>query len=58
VLVAPPPAPEADRPLYKEPWFWVALGVIATTATVIGFASVGSSSSKAPSTTFGDMRAY
>jgi hypothetical protein len=54
------PAQQASRPqpLYRQTWFWAALGVVFVTATVILFFTLRDEASEPPSTTYGNMNAF
>ncbi|MFL5304239.1 MAG: hypothetical protein ACJ8F1_03460 [Polyangia bacterium] len=59
VLDQPSPAGPVPhgKPFYRKDWFWGAIGVIVLTATIVLVATSGSSSD-APVTTLGNMRAF
>ena len=51
------PPPEEHPPLYKEPWFWAVVGVVALTATMISI-GVAYQGPATPKTDLGNMRAF
>jgi tetratricopeptide (TPR) repeat protein len=58
---AAPAATEQDQPLYKNVWFWVAVGALvgagAATAVILSSGSDGGGASNVPDTTLGAQRA-
>ncbi|HVY38197.1 MAG TPA: hypothetical protein VHM31_09680 [Polyangia bacterium] len=58
-LDQPSPAgpPPQGKPFYRKDWFWGAVGVVVLTAAIVLVATSGSSSD-APMTTLGNMRAF
>jgi hypothetical protein len=54
------PAQQAPReePLYRQTWFWAAIGVVFVTATVILFVTLRDKANEPPNTTFGNMHAF
>jgi hypothetical protein len=53
----PPLPPEERVPMYKQPWFWAIVGVVALTAVMITI-GVATQGPKTPGTDLGNMRAY
>jgi hypothetical protein len=57
-LVLPaPPAPK-HTPVYRKPWFWGAVGLVAVTGMVLLAVALAHSDPSTPSTRLGDMRAF
>jgi hypothetical protein len=57
-LVLPaPPAPK-HTPIYRKPWFWGAVGVVAVTGMILLAVALAHTDPSTPSTRLGDMRAF
>jgi hypothetical protein len=51
------PAPK-HTPIYRKPWFWGAIGVVAVTGMVLMAVALANTDPSTPSTRLGDMRAF
>lgn len=57
-LVLPaPPAPK-HTPIYRKPWFWGAVGLVAVTGMILLAVGLAHTDPSTPSTRLGDMRAF
>jgi hypothetical protein len=57
-LVLPePPAPRRE-PIYRQHWFWGAVGVLVLTGAVVLLVSLSNQDPATPNTRLGDMRAF
>jgi hypothetical protein len=57
LVVPAPPAPRHE-PIYREDWFWGAVGVLVLTGAIILAVSLSSADPSTPNTKLGDMRAF
>lgn len=56
--LTPPPPAVRRRPIYREDWFWAAVGVVLITGAIVTFFALRDPDPAKPQTELGDMRAF